>query len=366
MTRRSLFRLEQLENRWCPAVTARLALGTLTISGTPAATLSIVQDSTTAGKIQVFDGVTPVTGSPFTGVNNLRLSLGTSADTVAIDLGGKTLPGYIVAALGAGANNLSVINGAATRVSIGASNDDDSVTLGDGISALTLQYADVSLTGGSDTVTLKNGTTLSKDFSAFYVNDVTLEAGASTRNFYVRGGTTGNAIDISGTVTGNLFVHSLYFFGASTAGTSLDVSGTVDGSVSFYGSDLADTVTLGNNVGRGATIVGYGGDDSISISGAVTNSLYIDGGDGDDSIDVSSTVGGRVYIYGGAGNDSLVIGAAAKFLTNAVVSMGSGADTVNLNNAASFTSLLINGGSGTDTFIGNKAATGLVLVSCEL
>src|SRR4051812_4058826 len=133
MKRRSLFRLEQLENRWCPAFTAKLSSGTLVISGSAAATLSVVQDSVTAGKIQVFDGVTPVTGIPFTGVSNIRMSLTSADDTVAIDLGGKTLPGTITAGLGAGENSFSVVNGAATRVTVGAANDNDQVTFGDGV-----------------------------------------------------------------------------------------------------------------------------------------------------------------------------------------------------------------------------------------
>src|SRR4051812_26063559 len=118
MIPRTALVLEQLENRWCPAVTATLKSGILTVSGSTTATLSVIQDSTTAGKIQVLDGVTPVAGSPFASVTNIRLSLTGADDTVAIDLGGKTLTGFISANLGAGANVLSVINGAATRVSV--------------------------------------------------------------------------------------------------------------------------------------------------------------------------------------------------------------------------------------------------------
>jgi hypothetical protein len=53
------FAIERLEDRWCPALTATLRSGTLTISGSADnGAIGIVQDSTTAGTINVTDGTT--------------------------------------------------------------------------------------------------------------------------------------------------------------------------------------------------------------------------------------------------------------------------------------------------------------------
>src|SRR5262249_73137 len=151
--------VERLEDRWCPALTTTLRGGTLTISGSADnGAIGIVQDATTAGTITVDDGSTAVSGSPFTGVSNIRLNL-TSADAqVTIDLGGQTLEGSVVGNLGDGANNLSVVNGQiGGRLAVRAGNEDDVVTLGDGTNPLTVRDADIRLDGGMDTLMVKSG-----------------------------------------------------------------------------------------------------------------------------------------------------------------------------------------------------------------
>ena len=45
-----------------------------------------------------------------------------------------------------------------------------------------------------------------------------------------------------------------------------------------------------------------------------------------------------------------------------VINMGPGNDSVTLDNAATFNTLLINGGTGTNTFTGTPGRTGLRLV----
>jgi hypothetical protein len=104
--------VERLEDRWCPALTTTLRGGTLTISGSADnGAISIVQDATNAGTIAVEDGSTGVGDGPFTGVTSIRLNLTDADDQVTIDLGGQSLRRNIVANLGDGANNLSVVNG---------------------------------------------------------------------------------------------------------------------------------------------------------------------------------------------------------------------------------------------------------------
>src|SRR4051794_26654557 len=104
MKSRTRLALESLEDRWCPALTATLAAGTLTITGTAADSIQITQDSTTAGTINVLDGSDAVSDSPFTGVTNIRLNLTKADDHVTIDLGGQTFSGDVAANLGGGAD----------------------------------------------------------------------------------------------------------------------------------------------------------------------------------------------------------------------------------------------------------------------
>ena len=189
MKTRSRLNLESLENKLCPTITASLKSGTLYISGkADNGSIAVIQDSATAGKIQVFDGITPITGSPFSGVANIRVVLGTADDAVAVDLGGKALPGNISAYMGNGANNLSVTNGAANRLTINAGANDDTVTLGNGVDGLQLNDGMVILNDGFDTLNVEPDVTVVNNLSSYYSNDFTFKAGTTVNNLLVRGG----------------------------------------------------------------------------------------------------------------------------------------------------------------------------------
>ena len=241
MKPRTRLGLEALEDRWCPALTASLQSGLLTISGTADnGSISVVQDSATAGTISVLDGTTAVGSSPFTGVTSVRLNLTSADDNVTIDLGGQALSGSVVANLGAGANSLTVSNGTITGnllITGDTSASRGCGGRGDGGSA-------VADTG---------------------VDTLTLAAGATVNNLAIRGGAGGSTIDVSGDVTGSVFVDAFHR-GGSAAGTSLSVSGTVDGNVLFAGSDQADTLDITGSVGRGVAAALFGGDDKVSLA----------------------------------------------------------------------------------------------------
>jgi hypothetical protein len=363
---RSRLNLESLETKVCPAVTASLKSGTLYIGGkADNGSIAVIQDSGIAGKIQVFDGVTPITGSPFSGVANIRLVLGTSDDVVNIDLGGQALPGNIAAYMNNGTNSLSLTNGSLNRLTVSTGVNDDTITLGNGVDGLTVTDGTVIVGDGYDSVTVNGDVAFVNNFTSFYSNDFAFMAGATVNNLIVRGGAFGNTVDIDADVLGNLKVYS-YFVNGSFDGSLIEVSGEVDGSVFIYGSNQNDTITLAGNVGVNATVYGYSGNDSISIANTVTARLRVDGAAGDDSISIAGTVGDPVTISGGHGNDQLSFASTAVFLASARVTMGNGDDSVNLDNAAAFTTLVINGNTGTDTFVGDKSKTGLTLASFEL
>lgn len=364
MKQQTRLTVEALEHRWCPAITASLRSGTLTISGTADnGTLNIRQDTTTAGTIQVLDGDTAVTGSPFTGVRNIRLNLTAADDTVAVDLGGLTFTGSLAANLGNGANTLTVNNGGlGSRLSVRAGGGEDRVTLGNGTDDLTLRDVDLALFGGIDNVTVSDGASITRALTTQYANDVTLAAGSTTHHVFLRGGTGGNTIEVAGDVTGDLRIDTYFRTGSSDA-TSVNISGEVDGGVFFSGSDQNDTFTLFGNVGRGVHALTHGGADKVSLGGAVTGSLSLDTGTGDDQVTVSGTVGERTSVSTGAGNDTFTLAATAQLTGRASVTLGAGTDTATVDDAATIATLLLNGGSGTDTFNGTRTRTGLTLVS---
>ncbi|MFO0845254.1 MAG: hypothetical protein U0797_23205 [Gemmataceae bacterium] len=59
----------------------------------------------------------------------------------------------------------------------------------------------------------------------------------------------------------------------------------------------------------------------------------------------------------------MTVTSTAQFLASAVFSLGAGADTFTLDDAATIATMLVNGGTGTDTFVGTATRTGLRLVS---
>ncbi|WP_137156385.1 calcium-binding protein [Rhizobium sp. FKL33] len=86
-----------------------------------------------------------------------------------------------------------------------------------------------------------------------------------------------------------------------------------------------------------ATILGYGGNDEISVVNTKANGVVIDGGDGRDVILGSK---GRDILMGGAGNDLITARGA-----NASLYGGDGDDVIRVSAAA-----YIEGGDGDDTF----------------
>jgi hypothetical protein len=354
--------VERLEDRWCPALTVALNAGTLSISGAADnGSIHVVQDSTTAGTINVLDGTTAVSGSPFTNVSNVVLKLTSADDNVTINLGGQTLPGFVNAHLGDGANTLTVENGAVgTWFAVGAGSGKDTVTLGDGTAKLSLKYALVWLDGDVDTLTVASGATISGALGGFGMNTVNLNAGSTVNETYLGIGTLGGTVTAAGSVTGNLVVDAFHWWGSS-AGTTVTATGSVAGYLVFLGSTQNDSLTVSGTVGKGLGALTFGGDDSITVSGNVTGLMGLDTGAGNDSIALSGTVGDRTFIDTGAGADVLTMGPTAKFQNAAYINMGPGNDSVTLDDAASITTMFINGGFGTNTFTGTKTRTGLTL-----
>src|SRR5579885_2520450 len=199
--------LEQLEARWCPAVTASVKNGILTVSGTPASSADTILVKETAANAFEVDAGSTVVASGLTGVSTVKLALTGSTDVVSVDLGGNTLSGSLTANLGNTNTTLTVADGTisgALRVS-GGSSGTDTFTLGG--SGTTLTVADDSSvklsTQAGNSVDVLSGVTLSDDFFASAAS-VTLESGATVTDTFKA---TGSTVTVDGTVGGNLDVN---------------------------------------------------------------------------------------------------------------------------------------------------------------
>ncbi len=366
----SRLRLETLEDRSVPAVTASVTNGSLIIKGDSAAasqltiTASDTNSDGVADTFQVVDGSTTV-GTFSNVTRDVILRLSDNDDTVAIDLGGLSTPRGIQANLGDGANTLTIDNGTVKgSLSVLGGADTDTVTLG-GTAALTVNgSAAFDLGDAADDVLHLADATVNGNLAAYFANTVTLDAASTVgRSVYILGGTGGNTVTVDGSVQGNVIFASAF---GTTAGNTFTLTGTVDGNVAFYGSNQADTVNVSGSVGGSLLAFLAGGDDTADISGTVTNSLSLDGGTGNDTMTLGGTVGERTFVNGGAGDDKLSITSSADLMGRATVNLGAGADAITLDDGAGITTLLINGGTGSDTFNGTKTRNGLTLVSFEL
>src|SRR5437879_12636298 len=105
------------------------------------------------------------------------------------------------------------------RPAVQAGNGDDTVTLGDGTAPLTLRNADIRLDGGMDSLTVNSGVDVTRALVTAYVNEWTMDQGATANDVSIRGGSGGNTINVAGDVPGHLAVDSFVRCG-SDAGTT--------------------------------------------------------------------------------------------------------------------------------------------------
>lgn len=346
---------ERLEDRATPALTASLgATGLLTISGVADnGSIAITQDATTAGTFNVSDGSTAVTGSPFTGVTDIRLNLTSADDHVTIDLGGQAMSGNVTTNLGAGANTLMVSNGdiggtlAVSGEAImnqghngngnGNGDDDHDDDHGHG-------HGNGFANGGNG----NGGNGFVQDTAP---DAITLAADATAGNVIVRVGTGGATVGLAGDVNGNVVIGAFHG-NRSSDGTTVMAAGGINGALLFIGSSQDDLLDVTGDVGRSVLAATFGGNDTVMVGGTVANRLILDTGSGNDSISVDGLVGGRTLINAGSGNDTVTISATAQLAAPAAISLGSGNDTLVLDPAADILSLFASGGSGMDTFTG--------------
>lgn len=330
--------LEQLEDRWCPALNISNSGGLLYITGTPTSGTVTITATATPNRFSVMDGILTKT---FSNVTNINVSLsGTVAGNgITVDLTlGKLLGNLTLDGGGSlGSNSLSLTGDGlpATKDVLGntsvsrmdfilASNADiaGGLTVNNGARSqgtlMTLSNDTVgkpgSFTGGSgaDTFNLIATSFLSS-------LNVSLGAGPNTFNFdsssqvntsLTYNGTTGDqTVNFDGTVLGYATV------GMGNGDNTLEFSGFVGGAFSITG-------------GNGSNTIGAG-----AFTGTVNGNLTFNFGNGVNSVNFAATVLGNVTYRGGSGSNSLTIDAPATVPASSrfTVIMGPGTNSLLVN-----------------------------------
>jgi hypothetical protein len=384
MRRRNRCKLavEMLEQRDCPSVTATLSnsnsgnLVNLVVTADSATSnLQIVE--TSQGSFTVSEASL---GQPlsFTGVTgSVVLQLSNSDDTgVLVNLDGNSIAN-LIARLGGGNNDLTVENGTINGVMyIGSGRGTDSVTLGDGTTALTVKdHTAINLgAGGADSLQLLNMVDLKADLTAVSANTLTMDAGSTVEgNAIIRGGAQANNVNLQGTIDGDAF-----FFG-HMGGDTLSVGGSIGKSLFAHirgnttvitagsiGTDAiiwgpshdmedrsdpddghgSDVMNLGGTIGHNLIALAGTGGDTISISATVGNNALILTGSGADSISFTGSVGSDLRMLTGLGGDTINLGGHVGGV--AAIRTGNGQDNINVTGTVG-TNLFIVSGNGADT-----------------
>jgi hypothetical protein len=241
---------------------------------------------------------------------------------------------------------------------LGSQAGDDTYSLGDGVSPLTINKS-VNLFAGNGSggkAELFNGATVQGNLSIYYAANVLLDPQSRVNdNVLIRGASGGAAAALNGTVA-----HDVAFIGfdqgnSVSTGTTSVIGGNL-GIVTGAGSDSVNVSGLMKtlNIDTG------GGNDQLTMSGTVQSSANILMGAGDDFATITGTVGtassqGSLYLDVGTGNNSVSVANTAEVNGFGVVLFGAGANTFNLQPRNDVLSVLVVGGSGTNTFIGNKS-----------
>lgn len=320
------------------------ATGWFTVSSKNTTTESVVSSTNT---LATYDGNTlTLTSHATTGVvdsvGGWTINLGGKTPAASV-VGGDTVNGT------SGADSVS-INGANVRLYLGSgadsvvsSTDEESVNAG----------ALIDAGAGNDSISVKgSGVTVQAgtgdDFVSIVGDGAYIYGGAGAdsivavgKNDYIEAGDGADSV-LASITSGTLDLGAGNDF-ASVEGDSLTVYGqagndtvSVGGSqVTVYGGDGNDSLVA---AGEQDVVSGDAGNDTISIGGA---SVTAYGGAGNDVISVQ---GNNAVVDAGAGADSVIVAA-----DDAAITLGDGRDTVSIGKAAGVS--LTDYTYGTDTLI---------------
>jgi hypothetical protein len=343
--------VEQMEDRWCPTVTASVKNGILTVAGTPTNATDLIQVKETAANTFEVDEAGTVVASGLT-ATSIKLNLSGTSDLVSVDLGGNTLAGSLVANLGNTSTNLTMADGTISGALNVSGRGTDTVTLGSTDTTLSVARDSAVDLDNSTTaiVDVLSGVSFTDDLFASGTS-VTLAAGATVKDWLaIQGGRSGVTANVNGTVGGGLIVKGGFggFCGGSSSTTSttsltFGSTGSVGGSLFFASGGTNDNLDIAGKVSGGVKAVMLGSNETATLeSGA--------------------SIGGRADFLFGKGTDSLMIagtiGASGNTKTALSVETGNGGNTIEIPGSAVINgSVRIRLGSGTNTVSLHDPAT---------
>jgi hypothetical protein len=359
-------RLERLEDRWCPDISATVKNGILTVAGAAVSPTDTVLVKETAANTFEVDDAGTVVASGLTNVNSVRLNLTGASNVISVDLGGNTLSGNLTANLGKTNNTLTVTDGTISgHVAVLGGRGTDSVTLGDPNTTLTVARDSAVLLGtaAGNTVNVQTGTTFSDDL-AVSASAVTLADGANVQdNFVGGGGTAGLTVTVNGAVGGDLAVFGGFGRHTTPAATTLTLgsTGSVGGDLVFFGQGAGDTVDIAGTVTGDAAVALFGSSGSATVekTATISGQALFAFGNGNDSLTVAGTIdtsgntGTALSVHAGNGANTVSILGSAVINGDARVRVGSGANLISLHDPATITGTFTLKGGAASTFHGS-------------
>jgi hypothetical protein len=353
---RSALRLEALEDRTVPSLTASFISGSLTLSGYPRGELDIVHTGPNAGSFQVTDSGSNV--GTFNILANVTLNLTYRLSDINLDLKGGTIPGNVAINLGngligSGTPGVNVYDdsaGATGRIS-------GNLSFGGGNGHEILDVGSITGLVGTDPITVRgnlsaSATNSSGTFGNMLIVDAGTRVGGSLTSTLmssvaIGSSTTGSALTsiglglsisdanslralsavVTASVGGNVNVTGTILDDSFALQTTLTPgSGTVAGTLTVNlnsGQGNGELITLGDRTQvNGSASLTVGGNfavvpDQINVGGSVFSNLTVNTGDGLNSLrftqqqvgDPAPLVGGTMTVNGGNGSNSLFLGA---------------------------------------------------------
>jgi len=317
--------IEPLELRISPAVVAAIHAGVLHIDHIPATTADVLKVLQMApGKFEVTDMVSATNYGTFENVKSIDIALGDTDDTVNLQCSSDGLAGTLKIATGPGANTVN-LQGVAGSGRIGGA-----VTITGNAGADALHIGGIAMK--SNLTFIGNGGTDSVSGDEFIVGKTLFIDNVENTTFD----------PIRPIVLGALNVDQDE--AASAVVFILNNVVTVKGKLTYCGSPTQDdNVTLVGQVLGPALLMLDDGINNVKLAGRMNSTLTITGGTGADTI--SFTDAATAFA------DPLILPNQIAVHAKAVkLSLGAGANTVNLEKATHFySSLAVATGAGNDT-----------------
>ena len=269
--------------------------------------------------------------------------------------------GSSVVQAGAGNDTLNVTTAVSlSATSIGGGEGKDTINFGDNNGEAS--YNGFTVNGGQANDILNFAADITGTASAFSINggleddsiNIFSAGGASVKSGLIGGGKGDDFISAESggtyafvTVNGGLGEDSIFFSAATLTGVVINGG---QNNVTDAEADSADIITLAVSGGAlNGTVLGNGGDDTITISAVVATGFSIGGGQNIDDIDVAFNAASGVTIGGGKGNDAILIQDDSLQDGANLVIGGDGNDAIDFNTGLSAANLLtIEGGAGAD------------------